>query len=136
MSAASQHQTVLDTVVMLADQIARTSPECAEQAMQIVKLVHELGAGPTATSSRMRSISETVDTDLSDARVQTTADAVMRAVRTDLKRSGECQPWLRSTMMEVVRVVVIMKPSKAVPKDADLMGLLGLRGSGGADFGF
>jgi hypothetical protein len=83
MSTASQHQAVLDTVVMLADQIARTSPECAEQAMQIAKLVQELGPEPDPALVKDTIDLETADTDLSDARVQTTADAVMRAVRTD-----------------------------------------------------
>jgi hypothetical protein len=83
MSTASQRQAVLDTVVMLADQIARTSPECAEQAMQIVKLVNELGPEPDRNLIKDAIDLETADTDLSDARVQTTADAVMRAVRTD-----------------------------------------------------
>ena len=83
MPAASQRQDVLDTIVMLADQIARTSPECAEQAMQIVKLIHELGPEPDRDLIKDTLDVETADTDLSDARVQTTADAVMRAVRTD-----------------------------------------------------
>jgi hypothetical protein len=83
MSTASERQTVLDTVVMLADQIARTSPECAEPAMQIVKLVNELGPEPDRALIKDTIDLETADTDLSDARVQTTAEAVMRAVRTD-----------------------------------------------------
>ena len=83
MSTASQRQAVLDTVVMLADQIARASPECAEQAMQIVKLVHELGPEPDRALVKDTIDLETADTDLSDARVQTTADAVLRAVTTD-----------------------------------------------------
>jgi hypothetical protein len=83
MSTGSQRQAVLDTVVMLADQIARTSPECAEPAMQIVKLLQELGPEPDPGLVRDTIDLETADTDLSDARVQTTADAVMRAVRTD-----------------------------------------------------
>ena len=83
MSSASQHQAVLDTVVMLAEQIARAAPECAEQAMQIVKLVQELAPEPDRSLIKDAIDLETADTDLSDARVQTTADAVMRAVRTD-----------------------------------------------------
>ncbi len=83
MSTASQRQAVLDTIVALADQIARTSPECADQAMQIVKLVHELGAEADRTLIKDTIDVETADTDVSDARVQTTADAVMKAVRTD-----------------------------------------------------
>jgi hypothetical protein len=83
MPAASDRQTVLDAVVMLAEQIARTSPESADQAMQIVQLVHELGPEPDQGLVKDVIDVETADTDLSDARVQTTADAVMRAVRAD-----------------------------------------------------
>ena len=83
MSTASQRQAVLDTIVALADQIARTSPECSDLAMQIVKLVHELGAEADRTLLKYTIDEETTDTDVSDALVQATADAVMRAVRTD-----------------------------------------------------
>ena len=83
MPSSSQHQAVLDTVVMLAEQIARAAPECADQAMQIVKLVNSLGQEPDPSLIRDTIEVETADTDLSDARVQTTADAVMRAVRAD-----------------------------------------------------
>jgi hypothetical protein len=83
MTTATQHQSVLDTVAMLADQIARTAPECASQAMEIVKLVNELGAAPDRALVQDALDAETADTDLSDARVQTTTDAVMRAVRGD-----------------------------------------------------
>lgn len=83
MPAASQQQAVLDTIVMLAEQIARTSPECAEQAMQIAKLVNDLGRQPDRDLIRDKIELETADTDLSDARVESTADAVMRAVRSD-----------------------------------------------------
>ena len=83
MPTASQHQAVLDTVVMLAEQIARTAPECAEQAMQIVTLVQDLRPEPDRDLIKDTIDMETADTDLSDARVQNTADAVMRAVRAD-----------------------------------------------------
>ena len=83
MPTAAQHQAVLDTVVMLAEQIARTAPQCADQAMQIVKLVHELGPAPDRGLIQDALDAETADTDVSDARVQTTTDAVMRAVRSD-----------------------------------------------------
>jgi hypothetical protein len=83
MPTAAQHQAAFDTIVMLAEQIARTAPECADQAMQIVKLVQELGPGPDRSLVQDALAVETADTDLSDARVQTTTDAVMRAVRSD-----------------------------------------------------
>ena len=81
MPAAPDRQALLDAVVMLADQIARTSPESADHAMQIVKLVHELGPEPDRALVKDTIEVETADTDLSDARVETTADAVMKAVR-------------------------------------------------------
>ena len=83
MATPAQQQSVLDAVVMLADQIARTAPECADQAMQIIKLVHELGPAPDRSLVQDTLEVETADTDVSDARVQTTTDAVMRAVRSD-----------------------------------------------------
>ncbi len=83
MTTAPQHQDVLDTVVMLADQIARTAPECAEQAMQIVKLVQELAPAPDRSLVQDALAIETADTDVSNARVQTATDAVMRAVKRD-----------------------------------------------------
>ena len=83
MPAASDRQAVLDAVAMLADQIARTSPESADQAMQVVKLVHELGSEPDRALVKDTIEVETADTDLSDARIETTADAVMKAVRAD-----------------------------------------------------
>ncbi len=83
MPATSQNQAALDTIVMLAEQIARTSPECADQAMQIVKLIQELGPAPDRGLIKDTIDAETADSDVSDARVQTTTDAVMRAVRSD-----------------------------------------------------
>jgi hypothetical protein len=83
MATAARHQDVLDTVVMLADQIARAAPECADQAMQIIKLVHELGPAPDRSLVQDTLAVETADTDVSDAKVQTTTEAVMRAVRSD-----------------------------------------------------
>jgi hypothetical protein len=81
MATAEQHQAVLDTVIMLADQIARTAPECADQAMQIVKLVSELEPAADRMTVKDALDLETADTDISNARVQSTADAVMRAVK-------------------------------------------------------
>jgi hypothetical protein len=83
MPSPSQHQAVLDSIVMLADQIARAAPECAEQAMQIVKLAHELGPAPDRDLVKDAIDIETADSDVSDARIESTADAVMRVVRAD-----------------------------------------------------
>ena len=83
MASPSQHQSVLDAVVMLADQIARAAPECADAAMQIVKLVQELAPAPDRDLIRDTLEAETADSDLSDAQLQTTTDAVVRAVRAE-----------------------------------------------------
>ncbi|HEX5867744.1 MAG TPA: hypothetical protein VFY72_08565 [Beijerinckiaceae bacterium] len=72
---------MLDTVAMLADQIARAAPECADQAMQIVKLVQELNPMPDRALIEDTLSVETADTDVSEARVQATTDAVMQAVK-------------------------------------------------------
>ena len=45
--------------------------------------VHELGPAPDRALVQDTLEAETADTDVSDARVQTTTDAVMRAVRSD-----------------------------------------------------
>ena len=81
MAKAAHHQAVLDTVAMLADQIARAAPECADQAMQIVKLFQELNPMPDRALIEDTLSVETADTDVSEARVQATTDAVMQAVK-------------------------------------------------------
>ena len=81
MAKAAHHQAVLDTVAMLADQIARAAPECADQAVQIVKLVQELNPMPDRALIEDTLSVETADTDVSEARVQATTDAVMQAVK-------------------------------------------------------
>ena len=81
MAKAAHHQAVLDTVAMLADQIARAAPECADQAMQIVKLMQELSPVPDRALIEDAVSVETADTDVSEARVQATTDAVMQAVK-------------------------------------------------------
>jgi hypothetical protein len=79
----AQKQPAIDTIVMLAEQIAQTAPECATQAMRIIELVNELGSEPDQAMIKDAIDAETADTELSDARVRTTAEAVARAVRTE-----------------------------------------------------
>ena len=64
MATSSQHQAVLDTVVMLADQIARTSPEFTDPNMQIVQLVQALAPTPHRDL-----IKDTMDLETTDADV-------------------------------------------------------------------
>ena len=79
----AHRQPAIDTIVMLAEQIAHTAPECATQAMRIIELANELGSEPDRAIIMDAIEAETADTDLSDARVQSTAEAVARAVRTE-----------------------------------------------------
>ena len=84
MARAAQSQAAVETIVMLAEQIAHAAPECATQAMRIIELVNELNAEPDRALIKDVIEAETADADLSNARVENAADAVMKAVRTDV----------------------------------------------------
>ncbi len=72
--------TVSDTIVDLATDIARSSPECAEKAMQIADLAREFDRLPDRSAVQDALETNLVDTELSDPRIQTTTSAVMDAV--------------------------------------------------------
>ncbi len=79
---AHQNNALLETIVSLAEEIARTSPECAHKAVKIVELVGELDARiPDRAAMEDALEAETADSDLSDARLRATTDAVLRAAR-------------------------------------------------------
>ena len=77
--------TVSDTIVDLATDIARSSPECAEKAMQIADLAREFDRLPDRSAVQDALETNLVDTDLSDPRIQTTTSAVMDAVTAPTK---------------------------------------------------
>ena len=81
MTSGSQRQTLLETIVMLAEEIGRASPESADKAMRIVKLVRELDAAPDQATIQDAIETETLDSDLSDTQVHNTATAVVKALR-------------------------------------------------------
>jgi hypothetical protein len=81
MPLPSTSNTIVDTIKALAEEIARASPESANKAMRIVELVQDLGGSADRASIRDVIEAETLDTDLSDGKVQTTADAVVKALR-------------------------------------------------------
>jgi hypothetical protein len=83
MARAAQSQAAVETIVMLAEQIAHAAPECATQAMRIVELINELYAEPDRALVKDALEVETADADLSNARIETAADAVMKAVRSE-----------------------------------------------------
>lgn len=74
--------TLLDTIARLAEEIARASPECADKARQIGALAAEIGAADIDGATIRDTIeTETVGSDLTDAQIGRTADAVVKAVR-------------------------------------------------------
>ena len=79
---AHQNSAILETIVNLAEEIARTSPDCAHKAVKIVELVGELNARDIDRAAVQDAIEvETADSDLSDVRLASATDAVLRAAR-------------------------------------------------------
>lgn len=81
MPIPADSNTIVDTIRALAQDIARASPESADKAMRIVELVQDLGGSADRASIRDVIEAETLDSDLSDGKVQTTTDAVVKALR-------------------------------------------------------
>lgn len=79
---AHQNAALLETIVSLAEEIARTSPTCADKAVKIVELVGELDARDLDRAAIQDALAaETADSDLSDLRLRSTTDAVVKAAR-------------------------------------------------------
>jgi hypothetical protein len=79
---AHRNSAILDTIVTLAEEIARASPDCAEKAVKIVELVGELSAADLDRAAIRDAIEvETADSDLSDVRLSSATDAVLKAAR-------------------------------------------------------
>jgi hypothetical protein len=76
-----KNQPILDTIVQLAEEIGRLSPECASHAMQIVDLVHGLEAEPDPGTVQDALDAEMADNDLSDVTTRNVAAAVVKALR-------------------------------------------------------
>jgi hypothetical protein len=77
-----QRSAGLETIAGLAEAIARTCPEAAEQAMQIAALARELDSGADVGTIRDVLEAETVDSDeLSDSRARSTATEIADALK-------------------------------------------------------
>lgn len=72
--------TTVQAITALAEEIARTSPECAEKAMQIVELVRGIDAKPDQASIE-DAIEVGTGGDLSDTSVRSASGAVLRSIR-------------------------------------------------------
>jgi hypothetical protein len=82
MAGSPGNDALLESIERLAGEIARASPESAEQARQIALLAGELRCGPPDRAAIRDAIdSETADSDISDTQIRSATEAVMRAVR-------------------------------------------------------
>jgi hypothetical protein len=77
-----QAESALETISNLAIEIGRHCPTCATKASQIVALTAEL-YGSAADRSTIQDVieAEALDDGMSDAKVSTTTDAVVKAMR-------------------------------------------------------
>ena len=84
MTAAADIETTLETIAQLADDIARTSPESADRAMRIVKLLRDLEMARPDRASIQDAIEAQTATDLSDVQLRNTTTAVVRSMHDDV----------------------------------------------------
>ncbi len=74
--------TILGTIVELAMGIARQCPDCADPASQIASLAGELRAGPIDRGAVQDVLEAQMgESDLSDVRVRSTVESVVKAAR-------------------------------------------------------
>ena len=74
-------QSILDTIIQIAEEIGRLSPECASSAMQIIDLVRALEAEPDPGTVQDALDAEMADRDVSDVSTRNAAAAVVKALR-------------------------------------------------------
>lgn len=73
---------IVDTIIQLAEEIGRASPESATKAMQIAELARDLDLGPDqATVQDTLDAQSLDDQNLSDVNTQSAASAVVRALK-------------------------------------------------------
>jgi hypothetical protein len=78
---SAKNQSTLDSIIALAEEIARASPECAVKAMQIIDLVTGLEGEPDQETVRDALDAEIGEGGLSDVSTQKAATAVIKATR-------------------------------------------------------
>ncbi len=82
-SRSLDQQTTLDAIAALAEAIARASPECADKALNIIRLLGDLSGKPDKAS-----IEDAIDAeaagDLSDTTVRNATNAVIRIMRDEV----------------------------------------------------
>jgi hypothetical protein len=81
MPVSVAQNALVSTVESLAVEIARTAPDWAEKAMQIVRLVRELNIEPDWLRVQDAIESKLLDSEMSEPQLQATTSAVISAVR-------------------------------------------------------
>ncbi len=76
----AKDQSAIDAIIALAEEIARTSPECADKAMQILDLLKGLEHGPDLAAIE-DSIDAGTDGGLTDTEVRSASREVARTMR-------------------------------------------------------
>ncbi len=77
---AASTEALLETIALLASEIARECPDCAERALGIVDLVHQVGSVPIDREAVQDAIeSDGLDGSLSDVSDRTRTEAVLKA---------------------------------------------------------
>lgn len=71
----------IDTIVRLAEEIARAAPDCAARAMQIAELARSLDGAPDDALIRDVLDTEILTDDFSDAATGNAASRVARALK-------------------------------------------------------
>jgi DNA relaxase NicK len=72
---------VVETIISLAEEIARTSPESAARAMQIAELARDLEAEPDQATVKDALDAQALDNTMSDVSTQNAAAAVVKALK-------------------------------------------------------
>jgi hypothetical protein len=81
MPLPSNSQSTIDTIVDLAERIARSAPDCAPIAMQIIDLARDLGGQPDQGLIQDALDAEISADSFSDVETQNAASAVAKALR-------------------------------------------------------
>ena len=81
MPLPSNSQSTIDTIVDLAERIARSAPDCAPIAMQIIDLARDLGGQPDQGLIQDALDAEISADTFSDVETQNAASAVAKAHR-------------------------------------------------------
>jgi hypothetical protein len=79
-SHAYSQQATIDAISGLAEEIARANPDCADKAMQIIRLLGDIDAKPEAATIEDAIDAQSVG-DMSDTTVRNATNAVVRTMR-------------------------------------------------------